>query len=287
MRMESENATRKTASAAKTREPTSPRLRSGTSSQGRPLGTGPVIDTPWPARSSAHDAAMPATTRMSAPGIRLLTRPGHDQQREGHRTDDDRDAVGVAEVAHDVDGLADGAVLVAGDAEQLAELAEDEHDGDPGDVADQHRLGEVVGDPADAGHARHEEDHPHHDREHRGERGVLRAPAGGERSDRRRDQQRDGALRPDGHPRRGPQEGVRQHREQQRVEPGADRDTGQLRVRHGCRQRQRRHRDPSERRRCAAGPASSRPSTSRTARTASSSAVGSPTRTRRAPCRPC
>ena len=246
MRMESEKATRKTASAAKAREPTSPRLTSGIASRGRPLGTGPVIETPWLARSSAHDMAIPATTRTSAPGIRLFTRPATTR-----RARDTAPTTTVTPLASPrwrtmstVSPMAPSSSLEM--PSSFAELAEDEHDGDPGDVADQHRLGEGVGDPADAGHACHEVDHPHHDREHRRQRGVLRAPADGNRSERRRDQQRDGALGPDGHPRRGTQEGVRQHREEQRIETGGDRHTGQLRVRHGCRHRQRRHRDPSE-----------------------------------------
>ena len=151
-----------------------PRDRSGTSSEGSPLGTGPVTDTPWAARSSAHDAAMPSDHEEERARDPLADPARHDQERQGQGTDDDRGAVGVAEVADDVEGLADGAFLVAGDADQLAELAEDQHDGDSGDVADQHRLREVVGDPAEAGEAGHEEDDPHHDREHRRERGVLR-----------------------------------------------------------------------------------------------------------------
>ena len=83
-------------------------------------------------------------------------------------------------MAEDVERLADGPFLVAGDADQLAELAEDQHDRDPGDVPHQDRLREVVRDPAEAGKAGHEEHEPHHDREHRCERGVLGAPTGGE-----------------------------------------------------------------------------------------------------------
>ena len=75
VRMESENATRKTATAAAARVARSDAETSGTSRLGSPLGTSPVTDTPCPARSSAHDTAMPSTTSTSAPGKRLLTRP--------------------------------------------------------------------------------------------------------------------------------------------------------------------------------------------------------------------
>ena len=228
VRMESEKATRKMATAPVTSVPRSARETSGTANDGSPLGTGPVTDTPWDARSSAQDAAMPRTTSTSAPGMRLLILASHDEEHQRQRADHDRRGVGVAEVAHDVDRLADGAVLVAGDTDQLAELTEDQHDGDSGDVPDQDRLREVVGDPAQAHEPGREEHETHQQGQHRCQRGVLRAPARRKRGDRRRDEQRDGALRPDDHPRRGPEDGIRQDGQQQRVQSGADRNAGQL-----------------------------------------------------------
>ena len=75
VRIESEKPTRKMPAAATASEATSDPLTSGTVSDGRPLGTGPVTLTPWDARSSAHDTAIPATTTISAAGIRRLMRP--------------------------------------------------------------------------------------------------------------------------------------------------------------------------------------------------------------------
>ncbi len=122
-------------------------------------------------------------------------------------------------------------------------VAEDQHDCDSGDVPHQDCLREVVCDPAKTGEAGQKEHEPHHDREHRCERGVLGAPTGGERGDRRCDQKRDGALRSDDDPRRGPQGRVRQNGQQESVQPGADRTPGQLGVGHGRRQGQCRDRD--------------------------------------------
>ena len=51
---------------------------------------------------------------------------------------------------------------------------------------------------------------------------------------------------PDHDPRRGPEDRVRQHRQQQGVQPGADRDPGQLGVGHRRRQGQRRDRDTGD-----------------------------------------
>ena len=50
---------------------------------------------------------------------------------------------------------------------------DDEHDRDPVDVAHQHRVGEVVGHPAQPGEAGDPEDAAHHQREHRGQGRVL------------------------------------------------------------------------------------------------------------------
>ena len=71
VRIESENPTRKMASAPATSRPTSDHVTSGTVNDGSPLGTGPVTLTPCDDRSSAQDATMPATTTMRAPGKRL------------------------------------------------------------------------------------------------------------------------------------------------------------------------------------------------------------------------
>ena len=180
MRMESENATTKTARAATTSVLTSARDRAGTSSEGSPLGTGPVTDTPRAARSSAQDAAMPRTTRRSAPGIRLLILPATSRSARARAP-----TMTVAPLASptwrkmsSVSRMAPSSSLEM--PTSLPRLAEDQHDRDPGDVPHQDRLREVVRDPAEAGKAGHEEHEPHHDREHRCERGVLGAPTGGE-----------------------------------------------------------------------------------------------------------
>ena len=117
MRMESENATTKTARAATTSVLRSARDRAGTSSEGSPLGTGPVTDTPRAARSSAGRGDAQDHEKECA-GDPLADPAGHEQERQGQGADDDRGPVGVADVAEDVERLADGPFLVAGDADQ-------------------------------------------------------------------------------------------------------------------------------------------------------------------------
>ena len=73
--------------------------------------------------------------------------------------------------------VANGPLGVARQTEELAELAEDQHDGDARDVPDENRLREVVGDPAEAGQAGQEEDDPDQDGEQRRETAYCVVPA--------------------------------------------------------------------------------------------------------------
>ena len=95
-------------------------------------------------------------------------------------------AVPVAEVAEHRDQRRDRALGLGAEAEQLAELADDQDHGDPVEVADQHRPGEVVGDPAQPDQPCHQEHGPDQQRQQRGQgRGPLRV-LGRERHHRRR-----------------------------------------------------------------------------------------------------
>ena len=159
--------------------------------------------------------------------------------------------------------------------------------GDAGDVAHQDRLREVVGDPAEAGQAGHEEDDPHHDREQRRQRGVLRrcqpAASGAIAVATSSDTVPSGPTTTRG---ADPRTAYASTGQQQGVEPGADRDPGQLGVGHRRRQGQCRDRDTRNDIGPQPRPRVRRRSNGRRARTGSSSAVDWPTRTRRDPRRP-
>ncbi len=71
-----------------------------------------------------------------------------DQKQQGHDCQGCRGSVGLTQVPHDVARSKDLVVMVAGHANQLAELTENDQDRDTGDVPDEDRLREVVGDPA-------------------------------------------------------------------------------------------------------------------------------------------
>ncbi len=70
--------------------------------------------------------------------------------RECRGADRQRDAARFIELAHDLADLRERVARVDVEAEQLAELRDDEHHGDPVEVADQDGTREVVGKPAEA-----------------------------------------------------------------------------------------------------------------------------------------
>jgi hypothetical protein len=72
---------------------------------------------------------------------------GRDQQQQGHSADDERGRVHVADLASHLGELRHRVARVDVDPGELAELTDDEHDGDAMDVAHQHGPREVVGQP--------------------------------------------------------------------------------------------------------------------------------------------
>ena len=135
-------------------------------------------------------------------------------------------------------------VVFAGQAGQLLQLTEDHQDRHAGDVPDQHGLGEVVGDPAQAQQSSQEEDGGHGDGQGRRQGGVLRRGLGGERREGARDQQRDGTLRTDHDAQPGAKQRVGQHGQDQGIQAGRDRKPGQFGVGHRRGQGQGRDRQP-------------------------------------------
>ena len=103
--------------------------------------------------------------------------------------------------------------------EQVAELGDDEHDRDAVQVADQHRPGEVVGNPAEAQHPGEQEAGRDEQREHPGQLGRLVAARDGEREDGGGDERRYRAFRTDDQPPRGAEQHVGDRRQEQGVQP--------------------------------------------------------------------
>ena len=103
----------------------------------------------------------------------------------------------VPERTQDVRDLSDRLRRVDVDSQQFPELAADEHDRDAVDVADEHRPGEVVGQPAESDDPGQQEACADQEREHRGELRRLAAPCRRHRQHGGADERRDRAFRPD------------------------------------------------------------------------------------------
>ena len=107
-----------------------------------------------------------------------------DQQRRGaHR---ERRAADVTELLHDLGELRQRLGRVDVEPQQLAELPDQQDDDHAVDVPDQDGAGEVVGDPAQPGHAGQHEARGDEQRERRGELGRLVARGRGQREHRDR-----------------------------------------------------------------------------------------------------
>ena len=102
------------------------------------------------ARSSAPRRRSRATTTISAAGTRGAQEAQRQQDRERGRADRDAWCRSTSPISRDdLDELRERVARVDVEPEQLAELADDQHDRDAVDVADQHGPREVVGDPAE------------------------------------------------------------------------------------------------------------------------------------------
>ena len=172
---------------------TSPNGTPGQLMSGRPPGTVPRSETPWEARSKPQLTAIEPTTAISAPGIFLFDRSAADDRRDHRRGDEDRRAARVRDVPEGGEELPDRAAVAVGDAEHPGDLAHRHLDADTGQEADQHRAREEVGEEAEPQQPRQEEEPGGDQREHPGERDVLRragrrhaGEAGGEDRRRRR-----------------------------------------------------------------------------------------------------
>jgi hypothetical protein len=120
-----------------------------------------------------------------------------DQQQQRGRADGERGRVHVADLASHLDELRHRVARVDVDPGQLAELADDEHDGDTVDVAHQHGPREVVGQPPQPEQPRDQKARRDEQRHRAGQLESLWAAGGGERQHGRCHERRQRALRAD------------------------------------------------------------------------------------------
>ena len=212
-----------------------------------PTGSGRRPRPRGSAKSSAHESAIAPTTTISAAGSSAAKRRSASSTAERDDADGERGAAHVAELAHHLPELRQRlASRRSTSPSSLPSWPITSDDGDAVDVADQHRPGEVVGDPAEPQQPREQEAGRDEQREHRRQLGRVvgcrRRRAGA--PPRRR------ASRPSPPGRhqlaRRAEQHVRDRRQQQRVEAVDRREPGDLGVGHRRRQRERRDRQPGD-----------------------------------------
>jgi hypothetical protein len=103
----------------------------------------------------------------------------------------------IPDLATQLDQLGDRVARVDVDPGELAELADDQHDGDTVDVAHEHGSGEVVGQPAEPEDPRDQEARRDQQRHRAGQLEGLWAAGGGEGKHGRRHERGQRALRSD------------------------------------------------------------------------------------------
>ena len=171
-----------------------------------------------------------------------------DQQQQAQRSGADREGqqVGVVDDPGKGPELSDEVVTLDGRPGHLAQLSDDHQHRRTGEVADQERLGEQIGDHAEAGQSA-DQAPPAHDQAQRG--GQRHRPVGiasRQRRDRRAGHQGDRRLGTDRqHPRRT-QRGVHDQRRQRGPQPGHRRHADERRVGHHLRHHVGDDRDPGE-----------------------------------------
>ena len=186
---------------------------------------------------------MAPTTTMSGPG-HLTTHAAHDEQRRyADHADGDGEQMRFIQAADEFHHLLEELIALQLDAEHLAQLAADDDQRRAEDVADEHRLGQEVGDESqlrDPGEQRHDADE---EREQRGERRIARGIAAGQR--------RHGGGRHDGGRRLGSHNDLLGGAEQRIHHHGAERhiqsrdrcDPGEIAEGHRRGHEHRKHRD--------------------------------------------
>ena len=224
-------------------ETSAPKCEAGSGvqpSDGSPAGTAPSTATPRSSRpNSLHerDRNDQRQERRRQTRQEALHQP-HDRERD--RTDGERRPVRFPQLRHELEQPRQNSSGFDREAEHLADLPEDDADGDAVHEADEHGLAEKIGQEPEPEHAGHDAGDAGEDGQRHGERGVERlvdaGGAGRERRHDRRDHRARGRVGIDDQLTRRAEDGVDHERQDRRVEPDDRRKARQLRVRDRRRQ---------------------------------------------------
>ena len=179
---------------------------------------------------------------------RNLGHPPLEQQQhsDGQGADEHRESMDLVEFAEELLELWEWILCGDRHTEQLAQLPADQDDRHAVQVPDEHGPAEVIRHPAQADDATHYRDGSHQEAQHRSQCGVGTRVAGGKRSDRDGDEERQGTFRTDDDLTGRAEEGVSHGWQQEGVEPSDRREPGEFGVRHGRWNGQSSHRHPCD-----------------------------------------
>ena len=161
-----------------------------------------------------------------------------EDDRQAEEPDAERPWVRLVQVLKEGDELVDEAAGVDLEPEQLRQLADEDHDREPGQVADADGSGQKIGNEPELGDPGGDRDCPHEERKHAGQGDRRLLVASRQWEDRRRDHRPEGRIGTEDEDRRRPDQGVRDEADYRRVQPGDRRQPGQLRVGHALRDEQ-------------------------------------------------
>ena len=150
--------------------------------------------------------------------------------------------VGLAQSLNELEQLWQHLVRLARIAQQLGQLADDDDDGDPVEVAGQDRLREEAREEAEAAEPGHDVERARDQRQHRQEREVPRGVALRQRGEARRDHDAGGGVGAEDQLARGAEQRIGHQREDRGVDADRSRHAGELRVGDPDRQADRRDR---------------------------------------------
>jgi hypothetical protein len=126
----------------------------------------PTTATPSAASPRTEDTATAATTPTSTLGNPRGEAGATQDDPEAEQPDREGPGVGLREAAEDPGDVADEALRIDREAEQLGQLADDDRDRQPGQVAHPDRHRQQVGDETQAADPGGDADRPDHQCEH-------------------------------------------------------------------------------------------------------------------------